>query len=182
MPMATPKNTVFYMEAANLFCGDHDPSSSKHLSLEELKLPDLVGKYADHAAGGSPVDVEIQVGVEKLQPTFKLKGFDPELVKQFGMGSPTRRVYTAYGVLRDLRTGAAKEGKAIMEGRLGRIAADAFKRGEAMSEDYAINEVMHYELFFDQKELLYWDFFTTEWRVDSQRMNGDTMSILRIPT
>ena len=36
-------STIYVMEAANLFCGDHDPTASKHLTLSELKLPPLQG-------------------------------------------------------------------------------------------------------------------------------------------
>ena len=70
--------TVYIMEAVNLFVGDADPTKSKHLTIAELKLPDLAGIYADHHAGGALVATEFEVGVEKLEPTFKLNGIDPE--------------------------------------------------------------------------------------------------------
>jgi hypothetical protein len=31
-------STIYVMEAANLFCGDDDPTASKHLTLTELQL------------------------------------------------------------------------------------------------------------------------------------------------
>lgn len=171
---------VYILESANLFCGDHDPSNSKHLTLEELKLPDLQETMADHAPGGGKVGVEFAVGVEKLEPTFNLKGFDPDLLSQFGIGGKGRKTFTAYGVIRDKRSGQAKEVKAIMEGRLSKVSLGAFQRGEASGGEYGINEVLHYALFFDGKEKLYWDFFTNELRLDGVDPDPDTNSILRI--
>lgn len=165
-------SNYFVMEAANLFCGDHDPTASKHLTLSELQLPSLEEIYQDHHAGGSRVQVEINVGISKLTPTFKLSGTDPELLGQFGSPSGTVRVFTAYGAIRNKRTGEIVQSKAIMHGRLGKISPEAFKRGELQGHDYAINEVLHYELWFGGAEKIYWDFFTAEWRLDGQDGNA----------
>ncbi|WP_276200174.1 phage major tail tube protein [Chelatococcus sp. XZ-Ab1] len=173
-------STIYIMEAANLYCGDHDPANSKHLTLEELKLPDLQEVLVDHQPGGGKVGVEFAVGVEKLEPTFNLKGWDPVLLRQFGLGSRERRVFTAYGVVRDKRSGRAIEAKAVMEGRLSRIAPAAFQRGEAMSHEYSINEVLHYEVHFDGAEEMYWDFFTNTFRLGGVDPDPEFNNILRI--
>lgn len=173
-------SNIYIMEAANLFVGNHDPQNSKFLTLEELKLPDLQETLVDHQPGGGKVGVEFAVGVEKLEPTFKLKGWDAPLLRDFGLGSTIRKTFTAYGVVRDKKSGKALEAKAIMEGRLSRIAPDAFQRGETMGHEYSINEVLHYELFFDGKEELYWDFFTNTLRLGGIDPDPDFNSILRI--
>ena len=174
-------SNMYIMEAANLFCGDDDPTGSKHLTLTELQLPNLQEMYQDHHPGGSRVQIEVSVGIEKLEASFKLAGWDPDLLTQFGLGANARRKYTAYGVIRDKRQGTAIEAKAIMEGRLGRVNPEAFQRGELQSYDYAINEILHYELFFGGAEKFYWDLFTSDWRVDGASQNADERSILRIP-
>ena len=173
-------STIYVMEAANLFCGDHDPTASKHLTLAELKLPPLQEMYQDHHAGGSQVQIEVAVGIQKLEPTFKRRGGAPDRVPQRGLGGSRQKVFTAYGVIRDKRTGTALEAKAIIEGRLGKIEPDAFQRGELQGHEYAINEVMHYELWFNEKEKLLWDFFSTEWRLDGVSQNDDERRILRV--
>ena len=174
------QGTFFMMEAVNLFCGDHDPTKSKHLSLAELKLPDLQEMYADHHAGGAMVAVEMPVGVEKLSPTFKLNGHDPDLLTEFGLGTRYRNNFTAYGVVRDQRSGRAIESKAIIEARLGRVAPDAFQRGEMQGHEYAMNSVVHYELWFDGSPKIEWDFFTSLWRVNGQDQLAAENRILRI--
>lgn len=174
-------STFYVTEAMNLFCGMHDPTKSKHLTLAEMKLPDLAAIYADHHAGGALVGIEVNVGVSKLEPTFKLNGFDPDLITQFMASSTARKeTFTAYGAIRDQRSGRAIECKTIIEGQLGRIAPDAFQRGELQGHEYAINSVTHYELHFDGKEKIGWDFFTSLWRIDGVDQNADVNSILRI--
>lgn len=174
-------STLYIMEACNLFCGDHDAQNSKHLSLQELKLPDLQAIYADHHAGGARVQIEIEVGVQKLEPTFKLVGFDPDLLVQFGLSSKIKHVYTAYGQIINRRTGASIEAKAVLEGRLGSVKPDAFQRGEVQANEYSINEVTHYELHFGGQEKFFWDFFTNEWRIGGVDENASQNTILRIP-
>lgn len=66
------------------------------------------------------------------------------------------------------------------EARLGKIEGDAFKRGEAQSHDYALNQVMHYELWFDNREKLWWDFFTNEYWLDGIDHNAEANRIIRI--
>jgi len=173
--------TFYVMEAANLFCGDHDPTKSKHLTLEELKLPTLEAKYEDHHPGGSPFEVEFEVGFSKLESTFKLKGVDPDVMVQFGLGSRAKHVYTAYGAVRDKRTGTVYESRAIIEARLGKVEGDAFQRGSLQGHEYALNEITHYALYFADREIYYFDLWTAEWRVDGARQNADERRILRIP-
>lgn len=174
-------STIYVMTAANLFCGDHDPDASKHLTLTDLQLPSLSEVYADHHPGGSPVAVEVALGINKLEPTFKLAGWDPDVLSQFGLGGKKRMVYTAYGVITDKRDGREFEGKAVWEARLGSISPDNWQKGEMQSHEYALREVMHYELYFDGAEKYFWDFFTNEWRVDATPQNQTANSILRIP-
>ena len=173
-------STLYVWEAANLFVGTDDPTKSKHLQIISLKLPTLEEILQDHHAGGARVQIEVEVGIKKLEPTFKLAGVDPDLLAQFGLGAKARNSFTAYSVIRDKRTGQAIEGKAVMEGRLSKIAPDEFKRGDLMGNDYAINELTHYELYFNRVEKFYWDFFTNAFRIDGVDTNADENQILRI--
>lgn len=174
-------NTIYTMEAANLFCGDADPANSKHLTLEDLTLPDLQAMYADHHPGGSFVAMEMEVGVSKLTSTFKLKGWDPALIAQFGIGTQLKNKYTAYGMVRDKRTGRAFEAKAVLEGRIGKAGADTFTRGNSMGFQYSINEITSYQLYFDGDELVFWDFWTNTYRMGGVDQNADLNRILRVP-
>ena len=174
-------STIYNLEAVNLYCGDFDPTKSKHLTITEMKLPLLEEIYVDHHPGGSPVAMEFAVGVSKLSSTFTLNGFDPHLLVQFGLGSRVRNIFTAYGVMRDKRSGRAIEAKAVLEGRLGKADQSAFQRGEITSVEYMIGEIFHYELHFDGSEKIYWDPLTSIWRVDGVDQYAVENRILRIP-
>lgn len=173
-------STIYVMEAANLFCGSHDPSASKHLTLSELKLPDLQENYTEHHPGGSRVGIEINTGIQKLESTFKLTGFDPQVLAQFGLGTKQSKFYTAYGVILDKSTGENHELKAVFQARLGKVAPDAFSRGDVQGHEYSLNEIMHYELWFKNEEKVFFDFFTNTWRIDGVDQNAVANGIMRI--
>lgn len=171
---------LLVMEAANLFCGDHDPTDSKHLILSELGLPALTETTQTHGPSGGPFSIDIPTGFEKLEAGFKFTGWDPDTMVQFGLGGTVTHAYTAYGVVRDRQTGEGIRSKAIMRGRLSKVEADAFKRGELQGYDYSIGSMDHYELWLGDREIYFFDFFASIWRVDGVPAN-DHASILQIP-
>lgn len=175
-------SNLYVMEAVNLFCGDHDPSKSKYLSLTSLTLPTLEEATADHMPGGSMLGLQLGMGaINALEAGMSLAGHDPDMLSLFGLGSRKREVFTAYGVVKNKRTSEEIEAKAVMHARLGRIAPDDFERGSLQGHEYGLIEIVHYESYFDQKEKHYVDFFTQAWRVDGVSQNARQNRILRIP-
>jgi phage tail tube protein FII len=174
-------NDIMIMEAANLFCGDVDPTNSQHLTLREIKLPELNEQYVDHSPGGAPITIEVDTIFAKLEANFTLAGWSPEVVAVVSTWSQAQRVFTAYGVIRDRRTGNPLEAKAVMGGRLGRANPAQWRRGDLQHWEYSIKGITHYELYFDESELVYWDFFENALRIDSEPRNDVINSILRIP-
>jgi P2 family phage contractile tail tube protein len=173
--------TLYTVDAMNLFCGVADPTNSKHLSIEEVKLPSLEEQMKEHTPGGARVGIEIPVGVSKLEWEFKLTGFDPQVLTQFGLSTPISNIYTAYGVIVDRRTGAQLELKAVAEGRLAKVTQETIKHGETSQMDLKISGITHYEVWFSGAEKIFWDFFTNAWRVDGVDQNAVRNQILRIP-
>ena len=109
-------STIYLMEAANLFCGDDDPTASKHLTLTELQLPNLQEAYQDHQPGGSRVQIEVAVGIQKLEASFKLAGWDPDLLAQFGLGASARTCYSC-GLRRPRARNSARTRRPRNQGR-----------------------------------------------------------------
>jgi P2 family phage contractile tail tube protein len=174
-------SSLMFMEAANLFVGDHDPSASLHLVLESLKLPSLQEVTQEWNPGGGVGAVELGMGaLQKLEAGFKLKGVAPEILVQFGLGTKRRQNFTAYGSIRDKLTGASVQSKAILEARMTKVEGDEFKRGELQGYDYALTEIFHYELTIDGREIYYFDFLTSVWRVDGVAQNTDVLANLGI--
>lgn len=161
------------LEAVNLFCGDDDPTASKHLTISELQLPTLQEIFQDHHPGGSRVGIEVGLGIEKLTASFSLVGMDEDLYSKFGVNDRAANTFTAYGSLRDKRTGVVSQAKAIMRGKLGQIEQDGFQRGNLVGHNYAINEILHYELYIGGSEKVFWDFFAQELRQNGSAQNAD---------
>ncbi len=193
-------NTVYVMEAANLICGDTgdqtSPGQSTHLTLSELKLPGFDENYVDHVAGGAPVAIEVATHFPRLEATFNLMGWQPDVMGMIAASDISQQVFTAYGLIRDRRSGAAIPAKAIMEGRLGRANPQNWRRGDAMHFEYSIRSIVHYELYMGTAgspdgsqgalaEIYFWDFFTSEFRVTSngivRNVNADMINLLAIP-
>ncbi len=173
---------IYLVEAANLFCGDHDPGASNHLTLEDIKLPDLEQKSIGHEPGGGVMGVEFTTTIMgALSVTFKLKGIDPKRLALFGLGSTMRRNFTAYMVIREKRSNQQIEGKAIIEGVISKISGSGFKRGEGMDHDYEIKEITSYKLFIDNDEVYNIDYWTNRWSVGGVSQVNDMNRILRIP-
>jgi hypothetical protein len=175
-------NTVYVMESANLFCGDHDPSSSNHLTLQELKLPGLEENYVDHAPGGAPLAIEVDTHVNRLEATFNLAGWSPNVMTLIGSSTRSRQIFTAYGLVRDRRSGEALEARAVMQGRLGRVNMTNFRKGDLQAHEYSIRGIVHYELYLDGEEIYFWDFFISARRIGGEDLNLELNDILRIPT
>jgi phage tail tube protein FII len=90
--------------------------------------------------------------------------------------------FTAYGVIRDRRTGAALESKTIMGGRLGRVNPANWRRGDLQHHEYSIRGMTHYALFMAGEEIYSWDFFLNQRRIGGVDLTHRLLTaILRIP-
>jgi len=188
-------STIYVMESANIICGDtraggagmSAPGISTHLVLQELKLPAMEENTVDHAPGGAPVAIEVPTHQNKLEATFNLAGWDPQLMAYIGQNNPYYQRFTAYGLIRDRRTSQALQATAVIEGRLGRVNPTAFSKGNLMSHEYAIKSIVHYHLTMQQKkngqpfEIYFWDFFTSVRRIGGNDLNRDMIRLLAIP-
>lgn len=174
--------SIFILEAANIFCGDQDPSLSQHLTITDHKLPKMELATVDHSAGGAPMTIEIDTILQKLESTFTLAGWSPEVATLIASWEQQHNTFTSYGVIRDRRSGIAIEAKAIIGGKLGLADPANFTRGAAQSWAYAIRAITSYQLYVDQAEVYWWDFFLNTLRVGGVDRTEERNRILRIPT
>jgi len=195
--MAGNAQTIYVMESANLICGDTRapsgaiagaPGVSTHLVLQELKLPTIEENYADHTPGGAMVGIEINTHINKLEATFNLAGWDPEIMTFIGQNHPLFHRFTAYGLIRDRRTSRALQATAIIEGRMGRVNPTAFSKGNLQSHEYSLKGITHYELWMQLEggeakptAIYFWDFFISRLRVGNWELTNDMVNLLRIP-
>jgi P2 family phage contractile tail tube protein len=170
--------SLFIMEAANLFCGDG--ASGNHLSLVNLKLPGLELNFADHNAGGAPVGIEIDTHINKLESTFNLAGWKPDVMKLMGTWQDGLRHFTAYGAIRDRETGKLQKATAVMWGQLGRANPTEFSRGNVQAHEYSIRGITRYLLSMGDVSIYDWDFFANKRIVGGVDLNAELNSILSI--
>ncbi len=153
---------IYLMEAVSLFLGDEDPSAAKHLSLDSLALPALEYVTVDHMGGGAVAEIDLSMNVlRKMNPTFKLAGFDPDAYRVFGIGSTEIQTFTARGIIRAKSSGKGVGAVAILRGALGRVGPDAFERANKLGHDHQVIELQHYELRVGGQEWFYYDYFST---------------------
>ncbi len=170
-------------ESFNLFVGDAGPDNTKHLVIGNLKIPDMEELTQQFHAGGSVRGVEVGgLGFKELSSGFKLVGWDPQSMSQFGIGSRSKFPYTAYGNARSKATGTAVQIKCVMWARLTKIGVPELKRGDLFGCDHELKEILHYELYYNGTEKYYWDWQTALWRVDGVVQNMDEINNLAIPT
>jgi phage tail tube protein FII len=190
-------NTIYSLESANLFCGTlattaSGQADSLHLQLTELKLPAMNQGNVDHRAAGAPITIEIDTQIAKLESTFQLVGWNPEVAGLVASWSSSDNAFFAYGLLRDRSSGDAIQAMAYMTGRMGLADPQMFRRGDAQHWNYAIKNITHYELTTGSgisaasggaptNELVFWDFFSNTLRIGGDDINSDTNSLLHIP-
>lgn len=189
---------VYTMEAANLIVGrtgsDNAPGVTTHLILAELKLPGMEENYVDFLPGGAPVAIEVNTHINRLEAAFNLNGWQPQVMGVLAASDADQQTFTAYGLIRNRRTGGASRAMAVMWGRLGRVNPTAFRRGDLMVFEYSIRSITHYELYMSEEPgqnvldnpIYYWDFFESAfvvWGLNGQRqdINAEMIDALAIP-
>lgn len=173
---------MYILDSMNMFVGVDDPTSGLWQDISEVKLPTLDQTTQEHMPGGGFMAVSLNMRVIKaLEPSFKLVGYNPDVLAKFGADTGTRMLYTAKGNLKDKLKGVERPLKAVMEGCLVKVDPDTFKKGDLLTHDYVLAECFHYEIWIDEVEKLWLDFATNQWRVNGVSVNRQQNLNLGIP-
>lgn len=100
--------------------------------IDEVQLPDLAIKTEDFRAGGMDSSVALDMGMEKLEATFKTSGWEPEILKLWGLGPGASKILVFRGALESLN-GAVEPVVVTMEGTVDDVKADAVTPGAKAS-------------------------------------------------
>lgn len=68
-------------------------------TVQTLTLPTLTTKMEEFRGGGMDAPVELDMGMEKLEGTFELAEYNPDIIALFGLASAETRL-TARGAMR----------------------------------------------------------------------------------
>lgn len=152
-------NTLYIMDAAALFLGDEDPTDAEIITIKSVKIPALKEKTKAHMGGGATM--EVNLGMRALDPlefSFKLEGVNEKAMGQL-MPVSGRLKYTVRGNIRDIKTGDDIGIRAIVDGRMTSYEPGEFSRDQGMESDYMFAEIMGYQLFVNDVEKFYFDYF-----------------------
>lgn len=68
--------------------------------VSKLTLPTLVTQMEEYRGGGMDVPAEIDMGQEKLESSFELFEYDPQVLRLWGLADGASTQFTARGALR----------------------------------------------------------------------------------
>jgi hypothetical protein len=173
-------SSLFIWEAGTIFVGSGGGDADKGLIVNNIKISDLDELTQDFHPGGSYGAIEIGgLGNKAFNLSFKVKGIDPQSMSQFGVNGVAQNFYSIYGGVRNKNGNIPVEYKAIIQARMVKVGNDEYKRGDLVGQDFELKEVTHMEIYFNQAEKYFWDFFGRIWRVDGVNQN-DMNAILRV--
>jgi P2 family phage contractile tail tube protein len=69
--------------------------------IEEINLPKPTVKTEEHRVGGMDAPIALDMGMEALKADFTLTGFDPAVLRAFGLQPGRSTPLTARGALRN---------------------------------------------------------------------------------
>ena len=175
-----PAAALETLEATNIFCGD-DPSASKHLVINNLKFPTMEEAMVDFVGGGAAMACDITTHFNKLEVLFSFAGWDEDTMGLVGMWAQAQRQFTLYGGLRNRLTGAVRQIKGVVFGKLTRAAPAEFTRATLNMMEYAVRAITRYDLRIDNNPIYYYDMASNSLIIQGTDILADINGALAIP-
>lgn len=97
-------------------------------NVDEVQLPALNIVEEDYRAGGMDAAIAIDMGMEKLEATFKVSKFDKHLIAKWGVSNGARTPFVLRGALESL-DGTVQAVVVKMAGRIHMLETDAVTAG-----------------------------------------------------
>ncbi|MBD8556913.1 phage major tail tube protein [Rhizobium sp. CFBP 8762] len=130
---------------------------SKVGQVSEITLPVPQAKIEEVRNSGMAIPAQIVMGYEKLEFSFKMTGFDPQILKLFGLKIGSETPFMITGSLVD-EDGTSRNATATIRGILKQADAGSWKSGEMAETDYQVS-VNYYKLEVEGEELIEMDAF-----------------------
>ena len=145
---------LYIWEAGTIFVGPGGGDADKGLNINNIKVADLEEITQEHHPGGSYGAIRLGgFGNKPLTISFKLTGVDPQAMAQYGVNGQQQQDYTILGGVRNKNGNAPMQYKLIAQARMTKVGSDAFKRGDLAGQDYELNEILSYAVYFNGAEL-----------------------------
>lgn len=152
-------------EGVNMWRSDSQEDTGRAISLVKLGIPAIKWKTAGYAPAGGGAEVNFQTKtLEPIEPKFEMKGIDPDFLSKIGFHSGLHDKFTFAGAVRNKQTLVLQPMRCIIQGVVNSVEHDEYSAGELAGCNYALTEVVHFELKLNGVELFYFDFYTREGR------------------
>lgn len=131
---------------------------SKIGQAKEITLPVPTEKVEELRNAGMVMPIDIPMGYEKPEASFKLTAFDPQVITLFGLAVGEEREFMATGALAH-EDGTIVNATAYIRGRLIKNDHGTWTPGEAGENDFAIS-LRYYKLEVEGSVLIEMDPFS----------------------
>ncbi|QDC00375.1 phage major tail tube protein [Mesorhizobium sp. 8] len=125
---------------------------SKIGQASEITLPVPTEKVEEMRNAGMVMPIDIPMGYEKMESSFKLSGFDPQVIQLFGLSVGVEREFMVTGALAH-EDGTIINATAYIRGRLIKNDHGSWKPGEAGENDFQIT-LRYYRLEIDGRTVI----------------------------
>lgn len=130
---------------------------SKIGQASEITLPVPTEKVEEMRNAGMVMPIDVPMGYEKAEASFKLTGFDPQVILLFGLAVGQEREFMATGALAH-EDGTVINATAYIRGRLIKTDHGSWKPGEVGENDFQIT-LRYYRLEVEGQTLIEMDPF-----------------------
>ncbi|MBB4092612.1 phage major tail tube protein [Ochrobactrum pecoris] len=117
---------------------------SKIGQASEITLPVPTEKVEELRNAGMVLPIDVPMGYEKMEASFKLSGFDPQVITLFGLEVGSEREFMVTGALVH-EDGTVVNATAYIRGRLIKNDHGAWKPGDMAENDFSIT-LRYYKL------------------------------------
>lgn len=134
--------------------------------INEMTLPKLAIKAEAYRAGGMIGEVDVDLGLEKLEVEIKAGGYMTELIKQFG-GSINSVPFRFMGAYQKDDTDETDAIEVVMRGRFTEIDGGNSKVGDDTEHNFKAS-LTYYKLVMNGEEIVEVDMLNSIYRVAGQ--------------
>lgn len=121
--------------------------------IDSVTVPKLTRKVEEWRGGGMHGPVEVDLGLEKLELTFKAGGFLLDAYKSFGAKTHNSNQWRFAGAYEDDSTGAVTAVEILVRGRMREIDPGDAKSGDDTEHNFAI-AASYYKLTVDGNDVI----------------------------
>jgi P2 family phage contractile tail tube protein len=142
--------------------------------IDSVTLPKLTRKVEEWRGGGMIGPIEVDLGLEKIEMSFKAGGFLLDAYRAFGAKSHNGNQWRFAGAYEDDSTGNVMAVEVLVQGRLREIDPGDAKAGDDTEHNFAIS-CSYYKLTVDGADVIEIDLPGLVFNVQGQ----DVMSLIR---